>query len=300
MPQTWTVSILLSFETLQAFTNSIITSPRLTMTSWILTNSTNYAANGSLFIGQVLTDPMYPGSFLLFGRPRTLPQFLHVDETTATNYTLESHNLLQHNGGFWRRSQDSVVDISTEGDSRDISSTIWKVKRMVQKFTAFNMDYVKNVVLEEQDIKRHVKTRLRPIPPTLYIITGVCIFVGAKRADKIAGPFHEMTDFVRAYTCNRVNYFPWIRMAHFNTGKTAGASSHRNGWHRRMIRSRFSRWGSTIGNCNPVDAAGFGADGEADDVAHARYRLGFSSTGLRRRLGGRGKSRMFIYFKVIK
>lgn len=290
---------------LQPSPNSIIMPPSHPILSWILTTSTDYAADGKLFLGQVLTDPYKPASALISGEPRTLPPFLKVEETERENPTLSSQNLLEHSAAVWLQTQGSVAGASAQGASIDSSKTSWKVKKIIGKLTTFKLAYVKESVLEEDDIKDHVKSRLNPFPPTLYIISGLRIFVGAKLVSNTVGSstnlegrasvdgtqlqiparaglggkstnaqtteesFEKTSDFVFAYMCHEINYFVRTRISPFTGGQTASSDRVASGGEQEEPLELEVR-----DNCDPVKAAAFGAGEEADDVAHNAFGVG--------------------------
>jgi hypothetical protein len=266
--------------------------------SWIFTNSTNYASNGKLFLGQVLTNPLNPETALISGKPRELPSTLHVELTRAENALINSQEALANSGGFWLKTHGVKCGVSGEAGSLGSSNVQWEVKSMVGKITTFSFDYVLSV-LKEQDVTNWVSQRLSPMPPTLYIITGVRIFEGAKLADattdqvstvggRVEGDgapkapvhggaevqrtsiqhtnqsFETTSDFVFAYQCNKINYFPWKRMSAYPHGQTASSETPSNNGNEQKESSSTLEWGLKS-EC-PVKDVEFGAGGEADDV----------------------------------
>lgn len=277
--------------------------------SWTFTNSTNYASNGKLFLGQVLTNPLNPETALISGTPRELPPTLHVEVTKAQNAMINSHNTLANSGGFWLKANGVKCGVSGEAGSLGTSNVQWEVKTMVGKITTFSFDYVEDVVLKEKDVTNWVSQRLSVMPPTLYIITGVRIFEGGKLVDattdqqsniggRVEGgapetvsggvgaqrksahhteqSFEATDNFVFAYQCNKINYFPWKRMSAYPHGQTASSGTQSND---ASNQEEISPMELRVERECPVKAVEFGAGGEAEDIPHENATISSAEGG---------------------
>ena len=71
--------------------------------------------------------------------------------------------------------------------------------------------------------------------------------------------FEEASSFVFAYQCNKINYFPWKRMAAYLYGQTASSETQGNDTSEKedVLKVEVA--------C-PVKPVEFGADDDADDV----------------------------------
>ena len=274
--------------------------------SWILTNSTHYESDGKLFLGQILTDPRNPESSLISGSPRTLPATLHVDTTEAQCPVISTQGLLEHSGSFWLETHGLNAGVSGEAGSLGKYNVKWEVKRLVGKITTFSMTYVEDTVLAEKDVVEYVKRRLSPFPPTLYIITGLRIFEGAKlvaeaddqssvqgklqadgtphnvpirggmqgrvtRSQKAKQSFQSTSSFVFAYQCNRINYFPWKRMSPHTQGETASSEKQPEDTNKKTAEESVEL--KIVNGHAAMNAVEFGADEDAKSLPQIKITI---------------------------
>ncbi|OTA64056.1 hypothetical protein K449DRAFT_421478 [Hypoxylon sp. EC38] len=273
--------------------------------SWILTGSTNYAVEGKIFLGQILSDALNPESALISGKPKKLPGYLHVDRTQTDAPVITSRAFVEKSGGLWLTTGEHGPSISAEAGLFGKSGVKWEVKHLHAYVTTFSLAYVKDVALKEADVIAHVAGRLNRWP-TLYIITGVRIFERAKlvstteessiarvqasmggnmygvplqggaggqhsRAQETSQSFDETSDFVVAYQCNEINYFPFmLTMRSFTGGHTQSSS--------RADRN------SADGNKGisfelqieegqpPVDEVEYGSNEDEEDTPHEAFK----------------------------
>jgi len=267
--------------------------------AWILTKCTDYPPEGRLQLGQILSHPRMPDTALMTNGPDQLPADYIVEESNAQGVSILSGNLLDASFGVWAEAMGTPAQISGETVVEDGSVLSWDIKNMRGKGAVFGLDYVKKA-LDHKDVVANVSSHLityDPFHPTLYMITGVRVAEGAKMVmrkehsfaasgkGKIDGQqtgipmkaggqghlknatvqqeaFKRASDFVFSYKCNKINYWPKLRMSPYVGGDTQSQRTSAS-----TAGPEDRQWDLEIQPfAEPLDAVEFGAvEGQGDE-----------------------------------